>query len=78
MKRYTENIASYLNGKFPDMVDGIYANDVAHDLSIGEKPSEVYRNRRKGIDRYYRSRKRGEEIFKFVLNYMQNGTSITI
>ena len=78
MKKYTEIVASHLNGKFPDLVEGIFANDVAYDLSNGEKPKDAYAKRRKGIDRYYRSRKRGEEIFNYVCRYMSNGTTFTI
>ena len=68
---YTKEIASHLNEKYNDLVENIFANDVAYDLSIGEKPDSVYLNRSVGINRYYRSTDNGREIFNYVFDLMK-------
>lgn len=68
---YTKDIASHLNEKYNDLVENIFANDVAYDLSIGEKPDSVYLNRSVGINRYYRSTDKGIEIFNYVFDLMK-------
>ena len=68
---YTKDIASHLNEKYNDLVDNIFANDVAYDLSIGEKPDSVYLNCSVGINRYYRSSDKGKEIFNYVFDLMK-------
>lgn len=68
---YTKDIASHLNEKYNDLVENIFANDVAYDLSIGEKPDSVYLNRSVGINRYYRSADKGKEIFNYVFDLMK-------
>lgn len=70
-KEYTKYIASHLNEKYNDLVENIFANDVAYDLSIGEKPDSVYINRSVGINRYYRSTDKGKEIFNYVFDLMK-------
>lgn len=70
-KEYTKEIASHLNEKYNDLVENIFANDVAYDLSIGEKPDSVYLNRSVGINRYYRSTDNGREIFNYVFDLMK-------
>ena len=70
-KEYTKEIASHLNEKYHDLVESIFANDVAYDLSIGEKPDSVYLNRSVGINRYYRSTDNGREIFNYVFDLMK-------
>ena len=70
-KEYTKDIASHLNEKYNDLVENIFANDVAYDLSIGEKPDSVYLKRSVGINRYYRSTDNGREIFNNVFDLMK-------
>ena len=70
-KEYTKEIVSHLNEKYNDLVENIFANDVAYDLSIGEKPDSVYLNRSVGINRYYRSTDNGREIFNYVFDLMK-------
>ena len=52
-REYTKEIALHLDEKYNDLVENIFANDVAWDLSAGEKPDSVYLNRSGGINRYY-------------------------
>ena len=70
-REYTKEIALHLDEKYNDLVENIFANDVAWDLSTGEKPDSVYLNRSGGINRYYRSKDKGREIFKYVFDLMK-------
>lgn len=70
-REYTKEIALHLDEKYNDLVENIFANDVAWDLSTGEKPDSVYLNRSGGINRYYRSKDKGQEIFKYVFDLME-------
>ena len=70
-KEYTKGVAEHLDAKYNNIVDNIFANDVAWDLSIGERPDNVYLSRCTGINRYYRSSEQSKEIFKYVFNYMK-------
>ena len=70
-KEYKKGVAEHLDAKYNDIVDNIFANDVAWDLSIGERPDNVYLGRCTGINRYYRSSEQSKEIFKYVFNYMK-------
>ena len=70
-KEYTKGVAEHLDAKYNNIVDNIFANDVAWDLSIGERPDNVYLGRCTGINRYYRSSEQSKEIFKYVFNYMK-------
>ena len=71
VKEYTSGVAEHLDAKYNNIVDNIFANDVALDLSIGERPDNVYLGRCTGINRYYRSTEQSKEIFKYVFNYMK-------
>lgn len=68
-KEYTKWVAKHLDARYNNIVDNIFANDVALDLSIGESPYNVYLGRCTGINRYYRSTEQSKEIFKYVFNY---------
>ena len=70
-KEYTKGVAEHLDAKYNNIVDNIFANDVVWDLSIGERPDNVYIGRCTGINRYYRSSEQSKEIFKYVFNYMK-------
>ena len=70
-KEYTKGVAEHLDAKYNNIVDNIFANDVAQDLSIGERPDNVYLGRCTGINRYHRSSEQSKEIFKYVFNYMK-------
>ena len=70
-KEYKKGVAEHLDAKYNNIVDNIFANDVAWDLSIGERPDNVYLGRCTGINRYYRSSEQSKEIFKYVFNYMK-------
>lgn len=70
-REYTKEIALHLDEKYNDLVENIFANDVAWDLSAGENPDSVYLNRSGGINRYYRSKDKGREIFKYVFDLMK-------
>ena len=70
-KEYTKGVAEHLDAKYNNIVDNIFANDVAWDLSIGERPDNVYLGRCTGINRYYRSTEQSKEIFKYVFTYMK-------
>ena len=70
-KEYKKGVAEHLDAKYNDIVDNIFANDVAWDLSIGERPDNVYLGRCTGINRYYHSSEQSKEIFKYVFNYMK-------
>ena len=70
-KEYTKGVAEHLDAKYNNIVDNIFANDVAWDLSLGERPDNVYLGRCNGINRYYRSSEQSKEIFKYVFNYMK-------
>ena len=70
-REYTKEIALHLDEKYNDLVENIFANDVAWDLSTGENPYSVYLNRSGGINRYYRSKDKGREIFKYVFDLMK-------
>ena len=70
-KEYTKEVSEHLDAKYNDIVDNIFANDVAWDLSLGERPDNVYLGRCAGINRYYRSSEQSKEIFKYVFNYMK-------
>ena len=70
-KEYTKEVSEHLDAKYNYIVDNIFANDVAWDLSIGERPDNVYLGRCTGINRYYRSSEQSKEIFKYVFNYMK-------
>ena len=70
-KEYTKWVAKYLDANYNNIVDNIFANDVALDLSIGERPDNVYLGRCTGINCYYRSSEQSKEIFKYVFNYMK-------
>ena len=70
-KEYTKGVAEHLDAKYNSILDNIFANDVAWDLSIGKRPDNVYLGRCTGINRYYRSSEQSKEIFKYVFNYMK-------
>ena len=71
-KEYTKEIAEHLDSKYNDVIDNMFANDVAYDLSIGNNPADVYLSRCPGINRYHRSTEHSREIFRYVHNYMKN------
>ena len=54
-KEYTKGVAEHLDAKYNNIVDNIFANDMALDLSIGERPDNIYLGRCTGINRYYSS-----------------------
>ena len=70
-REYTKEIAEHLDAKYKDLIDNIFANDVAYDLSIGNNPADVYLSRCHGINRYHRSTEQSREIFTYVHNYMK-------
>ena len=70
-KVYTNEIAKHLDSKYKDLVDYIFANDVAYDLSMGYNPAGVYLSRCPGINRYHRSTEQSRDIFTYVYNYMK-------
>ena len=70
-REYTKEIAEHLDSKYNNIVDNIFANDVAWDLSIGERPDNVYLGRCDGINRYHRSTEQSRDIFTYVYNYMK-------
>lgn len=70
-KEYTKEIAEHLDSKYKDVIDNIFANDVAYDLSIGNNPADVYLSRCPGINRYHRSTEQSRDIFTYVYNYMK-------
>ena len=70
-KVYTNEIAKHLDSKYKDLVDYIFANDVAYDLSMGYNPADVYLSRCHGINRYHRSTEQSRYIFTYVYNYMK-------
>ena len=70
-KEQTNGVSEHLDAKYNNIADNIFANDVALDLSIGERPDNVYLGRCTGINRYYRSTEQSKEIFKYVFNYMK-------
>ena len=70
-KEYTKGVAEHLDAKYDDIVDNIFANDVAWDLYLDERPDNVYLGRCDGINRYHRSSEQSKEIFKYVFTYMK-------
>ena len=70
-KEYKKGVAEHLDAKYNNIVDNIFANDVALDLSIGERPDNVYLGRWDGINRYHRSSEQSKEIVKYVFTYMK-------
>ena len=70
-KEYKKGVAEHLDAKYNNIVDNIFANDVVQDLSIGERPDNVYLGRCAGINRYHRSTEQSKEIFKYVFDYMK-------
>ena len=70
-REYTKEIAEHLDAKYKDLIDNIFANDVAYDLSIGNNPADVYLIRCHRINRYHRSTEQSREIFRYVHNYMK-------
>lgn len=71
-KEYTKKIAEHLDSKYNDVIDNMFANDVANDLSMGYNPAGVYLSRCPGINRYHRSTEQSRDIFTYVYNYMKN------
>lgn len=70
-REYTKKIAEHLDSKYNDVIDNMFANDVANDLSMGYNPAGVYLSRCPGINRYHRSTERSRDIFIYVYNYMK-------
>lgn len=70
-KEYTKKIAEHLDSKYNDVIDNMFANDVANDLSMGYNPAGVYISRCPGINRYHRSTEQSRDIFTYVYNYMK-------
>lgn len=70
-REYTKEIAEHLDSKYKDVIDNIFANDVAYDLSMGYNPECVYLSRCPGINRYHRSTEQSRDIFTYVYNYMK-------
>ena len=70
-REYTKEVCEHLDAKYNNIVDNIFANDVAWDLSIGERPDNVYLGRCDGINRYHRSTEQSRDIFTYVYNYMK-------
>ena len=70
-REYTKEIAEHLDSKYKDVIDNIFANDVAYDLSMGYNPADVYLSRCPGINRYHRSTEQSRDIFTCVYNYMK-------
>ena len=68
---YTKKIAEHLDSKYKDVIDNMFANDVANDLSMGYNPAGVYLSRCHGINRYHRSTEQSRDIFTYVYNYMK-------
>ena len=73
-KKYTKDIAEALNKEYKGLVENIFANDVAWDLSCDIQADKVWSERSGGIIRYYRgSTDRAREIFKHVYDMMKVG-----
>lgn len=70
-REYTKEIAEHLDSKYKDVIDNIFANDVAYDLSMDCNPAGVYISRCPGINRYHRSTEQSRDIFTYVYNYMK-------
>lgn len=71
-KKYTKEIAESLNDQYNDIVENIFANDVAYDLSCGIQAYKVWCERSGGIIRYYRGQTdRAREIFNYVYEFMK-------
>lgn len=70
-REYTKEIAEHLDSKYKDVIDNIFANDVAYDLSMGYNPEVVYLSRCPGINRYHRSTEQSRDIFTYIYNYMK-------
>ena len=70
-KVYTKKIAEHIDSKYKDVIDNMFANDVANDLSMGYNPAGVYLSRCHGINRYHRSTEQSRDIFTYVYNYMK-------
>ena len=70
-REYTKEIAEHLDSKYKDVIDNMFANDVAYDLSMGYNPEGVYLSRCPGINRYHRSTEQSRYIFTYVYNYMK-------
>lgn len=68
---YTKEIAEHLDSKYKDVIDNMFANDVANDLSMGYNPAGVYLSRCPGINRYHCSTEQSRDIFIYVYNYMK-------
>ena len=68
---YTKEIAEHLDSKYNDVIDNMFANDVANDLSMGYNPAGVYLSRCPGINRYHCSTEQSRDIFIYVYNYMK-------
>ena len=68
---YTKKIAEHLDSKYNDVIDNMFANDVANDLSMGYNPAGVYLSRCPGINRYHCSTEQSRDIFIYVYNYMK-------
>ena len=70
-REYTKEIAEHLDSKYKDVIDNMFANDVAYDLLMGYNPEGVYLSRCPGINRYHRSTEQSRDIFTYVYNYMK-------
>lgn len=70
-REYTKKIAEHLDSKYNDVIDNMFANDVANDLSMGYNPAGVYLSRCPGINRYHCSTEQSRDIFIYVYNYMK-------
>lgn len=75
-KGYTNEVRKYIDEKYTDLIENIFAHDVAYDLSDGIRADRVYLERSKGIDRYNRNNKRSKEIFTDLYNYMKSEKEI--
>ena len=70
-KEYAKEIAEHIDSKYKDVIDNMFANDVAYDLSMGYNPAGVYLSRCPGINCYHRSTEQSRDIFTYVYNYMK-------
>lgn len=70
-REYTKEIAEHLDSKYKDVIDNIFANDVANDLSMGYNPADVYIRRCRGINSYHGTIEQSRDIFRYVYNYMK-------
>ena len=70
-REYTKKNAEHLDSKYNDVIDNMFANDVANDLSMGYNPAGVYLSRCPGINRYHCSTEQSRDIFIYVYNYMK-------